>query len=251
MMLQNCCFKFYLLTCIVDILCLGLLTGDKLQVKFYVHPLVSVDISMTFHATKDLLCLNKNKISLPTSLSYVCIYTHSMYVCIPFFKYLAARSVICCPSRYFCSCLVVFISLLISVLQCLKMTTKRNLLVRLVPCRCLRGEEETVTTLDYSHCSLEQVPKEIFTFEKTLEELYLDANQIEELPKVCCMIFLCATFSISLTTSSVTEADSVKLPSTALRLHFPKYFQVNVGSRTSCLDRLSCVFQLDQFPVLP
>lgn len=64
------------------------------------------------------------------------------------------------------------------------MTTKRSLFVRLVPCRCLRGEEETVTTLDYSHCSLEQVPKEIFTFEKTLEELYLDANQIEELPKV-------------------------------------------------------------------
>ncbi|XP_064413970.1 erbin isoform X1 [Latimeria chalumnae] len=63
------------------------------------------------------------------------------------------------------------------------MTTKRNLFVRLVPCRCLRGEEEAVTALDYSHCSLEQVPKEIFTFEKTLEELYLDANQIEELPK--------------------------------------------------------------------
>ncbi|XP_030625880.1 erbin isoform X2 [Chanos chanos] len=63
------------------------------------------------------------------------------------------------------------------------MSTKRSLFVRLVPCRCLRGEEETVTSLDYSHCSLEQVPKEIFSFEKTLEELYLDANQIEELPK--------------------------------------------------------------------
>ncbi|XP_072514958.1 erbin isoform X2 [Salminus brasiliensis] len=63
------------------------------------------------------------------------------------------------------------------------MSSKRSLFVRLVPCRCLRGEEETVTSLDYSHCSLEQVPKEIFGFEKTLEELYLDANQIEELPK--------------------------------------------------------------------
>uniref|UniRef100_A0A6Q2X8I5 PDZ domain-containing protein n=1 Tax=Esox lucius TaxID=8010 RepID=A0A6Q2X8I5_ESOLU len=63
------------------------------------------------------------------------------------------------------------------------MSSKRNLFVRLVPCRCLRGEEETVTSLDYSHCSLETVPKEIFGFEKTLEELYLDANQIEELPK--------------------------------------------------------------------
>ncbi|CAB1318672.1 unnamed protein product, partial [Coregonus sp. 'balchen'] len=66
---------------------------------------------------------------------------------------------------------------------CLMMSSKRNLFVRLVPCRCLRGEEETVTSLDYSHCSLETVPKEIFSFEKTLEELYLDANQIEELPK--------------------------------------------------------------------
>lgn len=62
--------------------------------------------------------------------------------------------------------------------------SKRNLFVRLVPCRCLRGEEEAVTSLDYSHCSLETVPKEIFSFEKTLQELYLDANQIEELPKV-------------------------------------------------------------------
>lgn len=61
--------------------------------------------------------------------------------------------------------------------------SKRSLFVRLVPCRCLRGEEEIVTSLDYSHCSLETVPKEIFSFEKTLQELYLDANQIEELPK--------------------------------------------------------------------
>nr|XP_057913280.1 erbin isoform X1 [Doryrhamphus excisus]XP_057913281.1 erbin isoform X1 [Doryrhamphus excisus] len=61
--------------------------------------------------------------------------------------------------------------------------SKRSFFVRLVPCRCLRGEEEPVTSLDYSHCSLETVPKEIFSFEKTLQELYLDANQIEELPK--------------------------------------------------------------------
>uniref|UniRef100_A0A8B9DFF8 Erbin n=1 Tax=Anser cygnoides TaxID=8845 RepID=A0A8B9DFF8_ANSCY len=99
----------------------------------------------------------------------------------------------------------------ISVLQCLKMTTKRNLFVRLVPCRCLRGEEETVTTLDYSHCSLEQVPKEIFTFEKTLEELYLDANQIEELPK---QLFNCQ----SLHKLSLPDNDLTALPASIANL---------------------------------
>ncbi|NXA66763.1 LRRC7 protein, partial [Mohoua ochrocephala] len=66
---------------------------------------------------------------------------------------------------------------------CLEMTTKRKIIGRLVPCRCFRGEEEIVSVLDYSHCGLQQVPKEVFNFERTLEELYLDANQIEELPK--------------------------------------------------------------------
>uniref|UniRef100_A0A8C0FWD7 Erbin n=1 Tax=Bubo bubo TaxID=30461 RepID=A0A8C0FWD7_BUBBB len=94
---------------------------------------------------------------------------------------------------------------------CLKMTTKRNLFVRLVPCRCLRGEEETVTTLDYSHCSLEQVPKEIFTFEKTLEELYLDANQIEELPK---QLFNCQ----SLHKLSLPDNDLTTLPASIANL---------------------------------
>ncbi|NXH04042.1 LRRC7 protein, partial [Loxia leucoptera] len=66
---------------------------------------------------------------------------------------------------------------------CLEMSSKRKLIGRLVPCRCFRGEEEIVSVLDYSHCGLQQVPKEVFNFERTLEELYLDANQIEELPK--------------------------------------------------------------------
>ncbi|XP_006899445.1 PREDICTED: protein LAP2-like [Elephantulus edwardii] len=91
------------------------------------------------------------------------------------------------------------------------MTTKRSLFVRLVPCRCLRGEEETVTTLDYSHCSLEQVPKEIFTYEKTLEELYLDANQIEELPK---QLFNCQ----SLQKLSLPDNDLTTLPASIANL---------------------------------
>ncbi|XP_074933266.1 erbin-like isoform X1 [Phalacrocorax aristotelis] len=91
------------------------------------------------------------------------------------------------------------------------MTTKRNLFVRLVPCHCLRGEEEMVTMLDYSHCSLEQVPKEIFTFEKTLEELYLDSNQIEELPK---QLFNCQ----SLHKLSLPDNDLTTLPASIANL---------------------------------
>lgn len=91
------------------------------------------------------------------------------------------------------------------------MTSKRNLFGRLVPCRCLRGEEEAVTVLDYSHCSLEQVPKEIFPFDKTLEELYLDANQIEELPK---QLFNCQ----SLHKLSLPDNDLTVLPASISNL---------------------------------
>ncbi|XP_036409975.1 leucine-rich repeat-containing protein 7-like isoform X2 [Megalops cyprinoides] len=87
------------------------------------------------------------------------------------------------------------------------MTTKRKIMGRLVPCRCFRGEEEVISVLDYSHCSLQQVPKEIFSFERTLEELYLDANQIEELPK---QLFSCQ----ALRKLSMPDNDLSNLPTT-------------------------------------
>ena len=48
---------------------------------------------------------------------------------------------------------------------------------------CLRKEEEEVTELDYRHCSLDDVPNEIFAFERTLETLRLDCNNIRDLPR--------------------------------------------------------------------
>uniref|UniRef100_A0A8C9V601 Leucine rich repeat containing 7 n=1 Tax=Scleropages formosus TaxID=113540 RepID=A0A8C9V601_SCLFO len=96
-------------------------------------------------------------------------------------------------------------------LQCLEMTTKRKIIGRLVPCRCFRGEEEVISVLDYSHCSLQQVPKEIFSFERTLEELYLDANQIEELPK---QLFSCQ----ALRKLSIPDNDLSSLPTTIASL---------------------------------
>uniref|UniRef100_A0A8V5G524 Leucine-rich repeat-containing protein 7 n=1 Tax=Melopsittacus undulatus TaxID=13146 RepID=A0A8V5G524_MELUD len=91
------------------------------------------------------------------------------------------------------------------------MTTKRKIIGRLVPCRCFRGEEEIVSVLDYSHCGLQQVPKEVFSFERTLEELYLDANQIEELPK---QLFNCQ----ALRKLSIPDNDLSSLPTTIASL---------------------------------
>ncbi|XP_062920280.1 leucine-rich repeat-containing protein 7 isoform X8 [Mobula hypostoma] len=96
-------------------------------------------------------------------------------------------------------------------MQCLEMTTKRKLIGRLVPCRCFRGEEEVISVLDYSHCSLQHVPKEIFNFERSLEELYLDANQIEELPK---QLFNCQ----ALRKLSVPDNDLSNLPTSIASL---------------------------------
>ncbi|KAF0305446.1 Erbin [Amphibalanus amphitrite] len=49
-------------------------------------------------------------------------------------------------------------------------------------CGCFRRRPEEVRELDYRHCSLRDVPGEVFTFERTLEELHLDSNQVCDLP---------------------------------------------------------------------
>lgn len=51
--------------------------------------------------------------------------------------------------------------------------------------RCNRHVE----SVDKRHCSLTAVPDEIYRYNRSLEELLLDANQLRELPKVrhCCL----------------------------------------------------------------
>ncbi|XP_056271002.1 leucine-rich repeat-containing protein 7 [Pseudoliparis swirei] len=113
------------------------------------------------------------------------------------------------------------------------MTTKRKLIGRLVPCRCFRGEEEVISVLDYSHCSLQQVPKEIFTFEKTLEELYLDANQIEELPK---QLFNCQ----ALKKLSMPDNDLSNLPTTIASLVNLKELDISKNGIQEFPDNIKC-----------
>uniref|UniRef100_UPI00358F3A4F erbin isoform X2 n=1 Tax=Myxine glutinosa TaxID=7769 RepID=UPI00358F3A4F len=94
------------------------------------------------------------------------------------------------------------------------MSRKSRLLQRLVRCHCLRGDEEPVSAIDYSHCCLQQVPKDVFIFERTLHELNLDANQLEELPKALfnCMALRRLTVSdndISILPLSVSNLDNL------------------------------------------
>eukprot|EP00090_Calanus_glacialis_P017436 TRINITY_DN2715_c0_g1_i4.p1 TRINITY_DN2715_c0_g1~~TRINITY_DN2715_c0_g1_i4.p1 ORF type:complete len:1218 (-),score=253.04 TRINITY_DN2715_c0_g1_i4:69-3722(-) len=48
---------------------------------------------------------------------------------------------------------------------------------------CFTKQEEEVTELDYRHCSLDDVPNDVFAYERTLEVLHLDSNNIRDLPR--------------------------------------------------------------------
>nr|XP_020650923.1 leucine-rich repeat-containing protein 7 isoform X2 [Pogona vitticeps] len=113
------------------------------------------------------------------------------------------------------------------------MTTKRKIIGRLVPCRCFRGEEEIISVLDYSHCSLQQVPKEVFNFERTLEELYLDANQIEELPK---QLFNCQ----ALRKLSIPDNDLSSLPASIASLVNLKELDISKNGIQDFPENIKC-----------
>ena len=44
-------------------------------------------------------------------------------------------------------------------------------------------EVEEVSELDLAHCSLDSVPSDIFAYERTLERLFLECNNIRDLPR--------------------------------------------------------------------
>lgn len=51
-------------------------------------------------------------------------------------------------------------------------------------CNSSRKRRDDITTVDYSHGNLSCVPEDILQYENTLEELHLEANCLQELPKV-------------------------------------------------------------------
>jgi hypothetical protein len=51
-------------------------------------------------------------------------------------------------------------------------------------CNSSRKRRDDTTIVDYSHGNLSSVPEDILLYENTLEELHLEANCLQELPKV-------------------------------------------------------------------
>ena len=53
-----------------------------------------------------------------------------------------------------------------------------------------RACNRQVEYIDKRHCNLTSVPEDVLRHTRTLEELLLDANQIRELPRVSCGVFM-------------------------------------------------------------
>lgn len=52
-----------------------------------------------------------------------------------------------------------------------------------------RGCNRQIEYIDKRHCSLPNIPDDVLRYTRTLEELFLDANHIRELPKVIVLLF--------------------------------------------------------------
>ena len=92
-----------------------------------------------------------------------------------------------------------------------------------------KEEEEEVTKLDYAHHSLSDVPNEVFVYERTLEKIILDCNNIRDLPR---QLFHCE----GLRSLSVADNDvHVMPPAIASLSRFAKFELFVYNYTTECL----------------
>lgn len=51
--------------------------------------------------------------------------------------------------------------------------------------KCSKEEQEETSTLDFTGCSLSEVPSMVFNYERTLQHLLLDNNKVSPVPNHC------------------------------------------------------------------
>ena len=100
-----------------------------------------------------------------------------------------------------------------------------------------KEEEEEVTQLDYAHHSLSDVPNEVFVYERTLEKIILDCNNIRDLPR---QLFHCE----GLRSLSVADNDvHVMPPAIASLSRFAKFELFVYNYTTECFGRIDPKFE--------
>ncbi|XP_052079753.1 erbin-like isoform X2 [Mytilus californianus] len=108
-------------------------------------------------------------------------------------------------------------------------------------CPCLRPQiEEDIRELDYRHFSLTDVPAEVFNVERTLEDLYLDSNQIRDLPRE---LFYCH----GIRKLSISDNEITKIPPAIASLinledlDLSKNGIIDMPENIKCCKYLRCV----------
>jgi Leucine-rich repeat (LRR) protein len=108
-------------------------------------------------------------------------------------------------------------------------------------CPCLRPKiQEEIYELDYRHCNLTDVPAQVFNFERTLEELYLDNNQIQDLPRVRCSLCQGEALFVS---SSLCHGDTLAPVSVREMLYLLQVVFVTETPRQSLSGRCFIFFK--------
>ena len=100
-----------------------------------------------------------------------------------------------------------------------------------------KEEEEEITQLDYAHHSLNDVPNDVFVYERTLEQLVLDCNNIRDLPR---QLFHCE----GLKSLSVADNDVHVIPPALSTLTSLTFLNVSKNVLTDIPDTIKQCKQL-------
>ncbi|XP_054764280.2 uncharacterized protein LOC129270962 [Lytechinus pictus] len=100
-------------------------------------------------------------------------------------------------------------------------------------CFCVRLGKDIVKTLDFRHCNLRFVPEEIFEYDETLEELFLDSNDIRELPRDLFHCELLKKFGVS-------DNELVTIPTSVASLIHLEELDVSKNGIVELPDNIKC-----------